>query len=169
MDHSNPKPFKIILPSELPGSKEGHFGNLIFLTQTDTTMGFVSQDAMRLNKIKQRPPHKHFIRALPSLKSLNSYTRTPQMHKNRLRRATKSTFIFPDKNSYRIIRDTNHHDLLAKLGWAYTTSANLSGQAYNADFAKEAADVIVGFPVKKGDQKASRIFKLGRISLRRIR
>lgn len=169
MDLLSQKPFKIILPNKEPYSKGRQFGDFIFLTQTDTTLGFVSQDAKRLNSIKQRPSYKHFIKALPVLEQLKVYTRTPQIHKNRLRRAKKSTFVFPDGNSYRIVSDTSHHELLAKLGWAYTTSANLSGKEFDADFAKEAADVIVGFPVKKSDQKASRIFKLSRTAIRRIR
>ena len=36
----------------------------VFLTQTDTTIGFVSQNADKLTAIKQRPPHKHYITAV---------------------------------------------------------------------------------------------------------
>ncbi len=139
----------------------------IFLTQTDTTIGFVSQNADKLTEIKQRPPHKHYIKALPSLKTLKSFTRLPNIHKNRVRRAKKTTFIMPDGHSYRIVQDKHHLLLLNRLGWAYTTSANLSSEAYDEDFAKKSVDVIIT-PLKQ-KHSASNIYKLGKNTLKRIR
>lgn len=140
---------------------------LVFLTQTDTTIGFVSQNAERLTQIKQRPPHKHYIKALPSLKTLKSFTRVPQAHKNRVRRAKKTTFIMPSGHSYRLIQEKHHCLLLYRLGWAYTTSANLSSHPYDENFAKEAADILIT-PLEKKSH-ASRIYKLGKNTLKRIR
>ena len=100
------------------------------MTQTDTTIGFVSQNSDRLNKLKHRPLYKHYIRALPSLKNLKNYTRVPKKFKNHIRRSKLSTFILPNNNSYRIIRDKEHIKLISRLGWAYTTSANLSGKDF---------------------------------------
>lgn len=139
----------------------------VFLTQTDTTIGFVSQNADRLSQIKQRPPHKHYIKAVNSLGTLKSMARVPSAHKNRVRRAKKTTFIMPDGDSYRVIRDRHHLLLLNRLGWAYTTSANLSGSEYDEDFAKEHADVIIT-PLQATKQ-ASKIYKLGNTRLKRIR
>ena len=53
----------------------------VFLTQTDTTIGFVSQNADRLSEIKQRPPHKHYIKAVNSLHTLKTFARVPQKYK----------------------------------------------------------------------------------------
>ena len=139
----------------------------VFLTQTDTTIGFVSQNADRLSQIKQRPPHKHYIKAVNSLGTLKRMARVPSMHKNRVRRAKKTTFVLPDGHSYRVIRDSHHLLLLNRLGWAYTTSANLSGSGYNEAFAKEHADVIIT-PLQETKQ-ASKIYKLGTTTLERIR
>ena len=139
----------------------------IFLTQTDTTIGFVSQNANRLTAIKQRPPHKHYIKAVNSLATLNTFTRVPSSHKNRVRRSTKTTFILPDGHSYRLIQDQHHLLLLNRLQWAYTTSANLSDHAYHEKFAKEMADVIIE-PLKQNKQ-ASNIYKLGKQTMKRIR
>jgi len=141
--------------------------DLVFLTQTDTTIGFISQDAEKLTQIKQRPPHKHYIKALPSLKVLKSFTRIPDMHKNRVRRAKKTTFIMPNGHSYRVVKDRHHLLLLNRLEWAYTTSANLSNKAYDEDFAKESADIIIT-PLKQ-KSSASHIYKLGKITHKRIR
>ena len=140
---------------------------LVFLTQTDTTIGFVSQNAQRLTQIKQRPPHKHYIKAVNSLHTLQSFTRVPQNHKNRVRRSKKTTFIMPNGESYRVIRDKHHLLLLDRLKWVYTTSANLSGEAYDEVFAREKADVVIE-PIKETKQ-ASKIVKLGKNSLKRIR
>ena len=140
---------------------------LVFLTQTDTTIGFVSQNAQRLTQIKQRPPHKHYIKAVNSLHTLQSFTRVPQNHKNRVRRSKKTTFIMPNGESYRVIRDKHHLLLLDRLKWVYTTSANLSGEAYDEVFAREKADVVIE-PIMETKQ-ASKIVKLGKNSLKRIR
>ena len=141
--------------------------DLVFLTQTDTTIGFVSQNAEKLTQIKQRPPHKHYIKAVNSLQTLKSFTRVPSSHKNRVRRSNKTTFILPNGHSYRIIRDQHHLLLLDRLKWAYTTSANLSNLPYDETFAKKVADVIIS-PLKE-KQHASNIYKLGKYAIKRIR
>ena len=141
--------------------------NLVFLTRTDTTIGFVSQNSEKLTQIKQRPPHKHYIKALPSFKTLKSFTRVPNIHKNRVRRSKKTTFIMPDGYSYRVVQDKHHLLLLNRLKWAYTTSANLSSKTYDESFAKESADIIIT-PLKQ-NSSASDIYKLGKFTLKRIR
>ncbi len=146
-----------------------HKKDLVYLTQTDTTMGFVSQSEERLTQIKQRPPYKHYIKALPSLEVLTSFTRVPNTHKNTIRRARQTTFIFPDGNSYRIIRKKQHLSLVEKLGWAYTTSANLSGEKFDLGFATASADIIVGYPYPETKLAASSVLKLNNIRMKRIR
>jgi len=139
----------------------------VFLTQTDTTIGFVSQNAEKLTRIKQRPSHKHYIKAVNSLHTLQTFTRVPTMHKNRVRRAKKTTFILPNTHSYRVIYDTPHLLLLNRLKWVYTTSANLSNASYDEAFAKSMADVVVE-PLTV-NQAASRIVKLGLNTLKKVR
>jgi len=143
------------------------FKNQVFLTQTDTTIGFVSQNADKLTQIKQRPPHKHYIKALPSFKTLKSFARVPNSHKNRIRRAKKTTFVLPDGDSYRVVKDRYHLLLLNRLGWAYTTSANLSSEAYDEEFAEKSADIVIT-PLRQ-KSSASNIYKLGKITFKRIR
>ncbi len=143
------------------------FKDKVFLTQTDTTIGFVSQNADKLTALKQRPPHKHYIKAVNSLKTLDAFTRVPSAHRNRVRRSKKTTFILSDSKSYRVIKDKHHLLLLNRLKWAYTTSANLSGKAYDETFATQAADVIIG-PLQT-TKEASKIYKLGVKTIKRIR
>ena len=139
----------------------------VFLTQTDTTIGFVSQDADKLTQIKQRPPHKHYIKAVNSLQTLKTFTRVPQKHKNRVRRANKTTFIMINGQSYRVTQDKHHLLLLNRLKWAYTTSANLSNQPYDEEFTREAADIIIE-PLNQ-TKLSSSIYKLGKHTMKRIR
>jgi len=139
----------------------------VFLTQTDTTIGFVSQNEDKLTNTKQRPPHKYYIKAVNSLHTLKTFTRVPQTHKNRVRRKRKTTFIMPSGHSYRTIQDKHHLLLLDRLQWAYTTSANLSNEKYNESFAREMADVIIE-PIKETNQ-ASQIYRLGKHTLKKIR
>ena len=143
------------------------FKNKVFLTQTDTTIRFVSQNSDKLTEIKQRPPHKHYIKAVNSLQTLQTFTRVPNKHKNRVRRAKKTTFVLPNMYSYRVVQDKHHLLLLNRLKWVYTTSANLSNQAYDETFAKGMTDVIIE-PLHT-TKKASYIYKLGKNTLKRIR
>jgi len=147
--------------------KQDALKELVFLTQTDTTIGFVSQSAERLTQIKSRPPHKHYIKAVDSLKTLQTFTRIPHKHRYLVRRAKKTTFILPDGNSYRVVHDQHHLLLLQRLKWAYTTSANRSGEPYDEAFAKIQADVIIT-PLKT-NQTPSTIYKLGKETIQRIR
>jgi len=139
----------------------------VFLTKTDTTIGFVSQNADKLTGIKQRPAHKHYIKAVNLLQTLQTFTRVPNKHKNRVRRAKLTTFVMPNGHSYRVVQDKHHLLLLDRLTWAYTTSANLSNRPYDETFTKEVADIIIE-PLD-ATHEASSIYKLGKNSLKRIR
>jgi tRNA A37 threonylcarbamoyladenosine synthetase subunit TsaC/SUA5/YrdC len=139
----------------------------VYLTQTDTTIGFLSQDADRLTQIKQRPPHKHYIKAVDSLATLKAHTRIPSKYKNRIRRAHKSTFILPNGASYRVIRDSEHLGLISQLGWAYSTSANLSNKPYDEQWARSMADEVIEPLESKGSP--SSIYKINNKSIQKIR
>jgi tRNA A37 threonylcarbamoyladenosine synthetase subunit TsaC/SUA5/YrdC len=139
----------------------------VFLTRTDTTIGFLSQNSAKLNEIKQRPPTKHYIKALNSLHTLQHFTRIPSRYKNRLRRGNKTTFLLPSGNSYRVVKDPTHLLLLNRLQWAYTTSANLSNHPYDEAFAKEHADIVIEPLGEVGD--ASSIYKIGKVGIKRLR
>lgn len=140
----------------------------LYLTQTDTTIGFVSQHRYKIDQAKRRKPNKHYICVVDTLASLKSFTRIPTQHKNLLRRAKQTTFILPTGLSFRLVRDTEHNLLLDRLGWAYSSSANLSGEAYSEAYAQKHAEVILSFPHKRAG-KASKIVQLSQTNLRIIR
>jgi len=140
----------------------------LYLTQTDTTIGFVSQDASKIDRAKKRLPNKHYIRVVNSLETLKTFIRVPQEHKNRLRRAKETTFIMPNGLSFRVVKDTKHNILLNRVKWLYSSSANLSGAEYDELYAKDNAEVIVTFSSHK-KKSASTIYLLGQKRMRLIR
>jgi tRNA A37 threonylcarbamoyladenosine synthetase subunit TsaC/SUA5/YrdC len=142
--------------------------NNLFLTQTDTTIGFVSQDASKIDLAKQRLPNKHYIRVVDSLETLKRFTRVPQKHKNRLRRVKRTTFIMPQGDSFRVVKGSRHNLLLNRVKWLYSSSANLSGAEYNEEYATKKAEVLVSFP-NEHRGNASRIYRLGHKLIKSVR
>jgi len=140
----------------------------IYLTPTDTTIGFVSQNASKIDQAKERKPNKHYIRVVDSFKTLKSFTRVPTAHKNRVRRAKQTTYIMPNGLSFRVVKDTEHNLLLDRVHWLYSSSANLSGAEYDEGYAKQSVEVIVSFP-KKRAKNPSNIYRLGQKNMKVIR
>ena len=140
----------------------------LFLTPTDTTIGFVSQNSFKIDKAKKRKPNKHYIRVVDSLKTLKSFTRVPIAHKNIVRRAKKTTFIMPNGLSFRVVKDTEHNLLLDRLHCLYSSSANLSGEEYSEAYARDKVEVIVTLPKAK-KYNASTIYRLGQKNIKVIR
>lgn len=139
--------------------------DLVYFVQTDTTVGFLSQNPSSLSRAKQRLEGKNYIKAVVSNKVL---PRVPQKYKNQVRRAKKTTFIYPNGHSYRVIQD-KHKEFVKEFGFIYSTSANKSGEAFNLEYAKNHADVIVytkdGFN-QKGASKLIKLYKSGCKKLR---
>ncbi|MGM0533054.1 MAG: Sua5 YciO YrdC YwlC family protein [Campylobacterota bacterium] len=140
-------------------------GDFVYLVQTDTTAGFLSRDAGALNRAKQRIAGKSYITALAGNKDL---PRIPQAHKNRVRRADKTTFIHPNGKSYRVIRGP-HRDFVKRFGAIYSTSANKSGQDFDINYAKAYCDVIVEDTRGLRPRGASSLIRLSKTTLRRLR
>ena len=117
--------------------------SLVVLTQTDTTVGFLSQDATKLQKIKNRPNSKPFIKVFQNFRALKSAgIRIPNLHKRAVRNAKKSTFVV--KNiAFRVAEGNLSSTILRKRVWNYSTSANASGKQFERDFCEEKADIIV--------------------------
>ena len=138
--------------------------NKIFLCSTDTTIGFICKNKAALDRAKNRAANKKYIRALPNLRAISK--RVPKRFKKYVRRAKKTTFIIDKDYSFRVIRNKHHNLLINRLGWAYTTSANKSGEEFDLEFAISKADIIV-YPLKNG--KPSTIYKLFKRKLKRIR
>ncbi len=140
----------------------------LYLTPTDTTIGFVSKDSSKIDIAKKRADNKRYIRAVKDLKTLKSFTRVPNRYKNFIRRSTKKTFIMPNGRSFRVVKGSKHNLLLDRLDYAFSSSANLSGEGYNREYAFSKAEVIIGEPNSK-NLNPSKIYKLGVESIKSIR
>ena len=140
---------------------------MIYLTQTDTTVGLLSKNKEELNKIKKRELNKPILKEVDSFSTLKEFVRVPKNFRNIVRRAKKTTFIYQNKDSFRVVKDENHLRFLKKFKWMYSTSANLHKQKFDKNWAFSVADVIVGSEFKEG--KASTIIKIGKRKCKKLR
>ncbi|WP_457596024.1 Sua5 YciO YrdC YwlC family protein [Hydrogenimonas sp.] len=136
-------------------------GSRVYLVQTDTTAGFLSQSAERLAAVKRRPTARPFLVALDSFGRVGRVGRVPEAHRAMVRRAKKSTFILPNGRSFRVVSPP-HRDFVTKFGWLYSTSANRHGEGFDPLFAKEACDVVVESKQGFFETRPSAIWRLGR-------
>jgi len=143
--------------------------NKIYLTQTDTTVGFLSRDFKKLNKIKNRPLNKKVLIEVDSLNTLKNFVRVPNKFKSKVRRAKKTTFIYPKGDSFRVVKDKKHLEFLKKFKWMYSTSANLSGEKFDKSWAVKVADVIVENKEGFFEGKPSTIYKINNYKIKKIR
>ncbi len=143
-------------------------GDLVYLVQTDTTAGFLSQSASRLARAKGRSESKPFLKVISGFSLLIDIGRVPKRFKKEVRRSRKKSFILPNGNSFRYICG-KHRDFVEKLQWCYSTSANFHGEPFNEKYAKEVCDVVVESKEGFYSAKASEIWRLGKVKKVRIR
>ena len=143
--------------------------DLVYLAQTETTAGFLSQNADALSRIKNRPQGKSFLISVDTLQTLRSFTRVPKRHKKHIRRAKKTTFAYPCGLAIRVVKDKEHLQFLQKLKWSYSTSSNPSGKGFDEAFAEEKADVVLFTGKGFFEDKPSSIYRLGKRKIRKLR
>ncbi len=143
--------------------------NKLWLVQTDTTVGFLSQDAALLARLKERPVDNPFVRVTASFKTLKTISRIPKIHANRVRRSKKTTFVYANNQAVRVVKEARHAKFVKPHGWFYSTSANERSLSYDKDFAFKKSDIIV--EDKKGlyEGEASRIYRLCHSKIQRLR
>ena len=142
---------------------------LVYLAQTETTAGFLSQNNEALVKTKNRPSGKSFLMSVDSFQTLQQFTRVPTAFKHHIRRAKKTTFAYPCGLAIRVVKDETHLQFLKKLRWSYSTSSNPSGKSFDEEFAQQRADVIVYTKEGFFESTPSSIYKLGRTKMRKLR
>lgn len=141
----------------------------IFLVQTDTTVGFLSKNLQRLNLAKKRNLHTPCIKSVGKYKDLLLHVRVPNKFKNFVRKSKKTTFIYPNKESARVVKTPPHRDFLIKHGWMYSTSANETGGNFDEKYAREVADEVCEDERGFFQSSPSRIIQLGRIRRKKVR
>lgn len=140
---------------------------LVFLAQSDTTVGLLSLDKTKLNKIKNRPLEKPCIECVSSLHVRS--IRVPNRYKNLVRRAKKTTFILPNGYSFRVIKDSLHVEFIRKFGAIYSTSANKTNKHFDFKFAYDVSNVVVFDERDFFEAPPSKVLKIGKDRLRKLR
>lgn len=141
----------------------------VVLTQTDTTVGFLSQDAQKLYEIKSRPSSKPFIKVYKDFKSFKSDgKRVPKKRKKLIRRSKRTTYILGDF-SFRVAKPPLHSELLRVTPWFYSTSANRSGEQFERAFCEAKADIIIEDSSGLSENSASKVIKINAKKWRRLR
>ncbi|WP_456450134.1 Sua5 YciO YrdC YwlC family protein [Hydrogenimonas sp.] len=135
--------------------------DLVYLAQTDTTVGFLSCSAQKLAAVKERPPQRPFLVALPSFAAVREVGRVPEAHRRFVRRARKTSFILPNGRSFRVVEGP-HRLFVEKFGWCYTTSANRHKEPFDEVYARSVCDVVVESKEGFSDKSPSKIWRVGR-------
>ena len=150
--------------------------NAIFLAQSDTTAGFLSANQLRILNAKNSPKNKAILRESCDIAHIKNITRIPQILCERIRRAKKTTFIFDNGLSFRVVRDdfgdkgTNlHHAFLKRFGTLFSSSANKKGKKFDLQFALQNANIIVSDSRGLREDLPSTIFKVKKSKLKKIR
>lgn len=142
----------------------------VYLAQTDTTVGFLSSDDKKLSRIKQRSSSQKTLQVVDSLDTLKQNTRIPNRYKSKVRRAKKTTFIYPNGFGFRVVdKNSLHFNFIKKFKKMYSTSANITKQRFEEKFAIDNSDIIV-YNTENFDEKvSSSIYKITNKRLKKIR
>lgn len=139
------------------------------LAQTDTTVGFLSQDAKKLYAIKSRPTTKPFIKVYKDFRGfLQDGNRVMKNRKNLIRRSKKTTFII-NNFSFRVAPSPLNSQILRDTPWFYSTSANQSNEKFNRDFCESKADIIIENANGLFEQSSSVLMKINKQKMRKLR
>ena len=140
----------------------------IILAQTDTTVGFLSQESDSLRRLKGRDEAKPFLKVFASLALLKNSTRVPLKYRSLVRHAKKTTFVI-NNQAIRYVQESDHARLVQHYGWLYSTSANESGQSYDPDFCRLHCDIRIEDSRGLTPSNPSTIFRLTSTSSQKLR
>lgn len=144
--------------------------NKIYLAQTDTTVGFLCEDYKKLNSIKNRDIEQKVLREVNSFDTLKSFTRIPNKFKSKVRRSKKTTFIYPNQQSFRVVDDaTVHYDFIQKFKVIYSTSANLTNKKFDLQLAQDKSDIIIYTKNDFYETTASNLYKINNQTIKKLR
>lgn len=144
--------------------------DLVYLVQTDTTVGFSSSNDEKLSNIKQRPSNQKILKTLDSFSTLKEFTKVPKKFRKMVRNSSKTTFIYPNSDSFRVVKSEGGFvDFIKKFKVLSSTSANKTKKSFDYDFAYEKCDVEVVGNVGFFETYSSKIYKLGKNRLKKIR
>lgn len=140
---------------------------VVFLAQTDTTIGFLSKDSEAINHKKGAKSTKPLLREVMNLAAIPH--RLPTSIRARVRHSRRTSYILPNGASFRVVSYGLHHDFLRGFTWLYSSSANPTSKAFCMQFAREQCDVIVQDRRGLFAAQSSTILKIRHDKIHRIR
>ena len=144
--------------------------SLVYLVQTDTTVGFSSINDEKLSNIKQREINQKILKTVDSFDTLKNFTRVPKKYRNMVRKSNKTTFIYPNLDSFRVVnKDSHFFDFIKKFKILSSTSANKTKENFEYKFASQKSDVEVINNLGFFETSSSKIYKIGKNNLNKIR
>lgn len=172
--------------------------NAVFLAQCDTTAGFLSANQARILEVKNSPKDKAILRESCDLAHIKALSRIPRILRKRIRFAKKTTFIFDNNLSFRVVGESSekmylrgewgkskksrelggeshestpnlHHAFLKRFGTLFSSSANQKGKKFEKNFALNRADIIVSDNRGFFEDLPSSIFCVKKSKIRKFR
>ena len=144
--------------------------SLIYLTQTDTTVGFLSSDDKKLASAKQRDAKQKILQVVTTFKNVKKQVRVPHRHKKFIRNANRTTFIYPNSLAFRVVnKESSHQNFLQKFDLMYSTSANKTKNRFDEKYALQKCDIAVYTKNQFVEKQASKIYKINRTKIKKIR
>ena len=140
----------------------------LILAQTDTTVGFLSQDEYLLAHAKGRADNKPFLKVFSSFEQMTQHTRIPIKHRRWVRHARKTTFVIKNQ-ACRYVGGSQHARLVEHYGWLYSTSANESGKNFDRTFCEDHSNLIIEDDRGLQECAPSKIFKLTSTQYKQLR
>lgn len=140
----------------------------LFLAQSDTTAGFLSECKEAILSAKSRA-NKAILMEASNLEAIKTLSRLPKKFAKAIRRQSKTTFVFPNSHSFRIIKEPLHLGFLRRYGLLYSSSANVSGKRFDSKIASDLADVFVLDKRPIQESAPSRIFQIRKGKIYKIR
>lgn len=142
---------------------------MLFLAQSDTTAGFLSKSKNSIILAKQSNDNKPILVESNSLYNIKAQSRIPKKIGKDIRRSKKTTFIFQNKKSFRLINHGLHYVFLNNFKYLYSSSANLHKCKFDLNFAKNITDVWIYDKRGIFNDTPSKIFKVRRNKIIKIR
>ena len=143
--------------------------DIIYLTQTDTTVGFLSTSPLKLAEAKNRDVNQPFLLCVDSFKKQKKLARTPKKFRSLVRRSKKTTFLYLNEKAIRVVKDDAHKQLLKKFDFLYSTSANENKKAFSKNYALGQADIIIETSKGFHEVAPSAIMILGKSKIHTLR
>lgn len=141
----------------------------VILEQTDTTVGFSSQNHKILSEIKSRSNSKPFIKVYSSLRFfLACGNRIPHAMKSLVRRSKKTTFIIKG-NAIRVNPHAKSSQISRDIHSYYSTSANEKNKNFDREFCESKADIIIEDKNGLTENSSSTLLKINNVKKVRLR